>query len=39
MMMRKMMNQPNTEGLALIAMMIIMIAGTVMLNMIVAALT
>ena len=33
------MNQPNTEGLALIAMMIIMIAGTVMLNMIVAALT
>ena len=33
------MNQPNTEGMALIAMMIIMIAGTVMLNMIVAALT
>ena len=33
------MNQPNTEGLALIAMMIIMIAGTVMLNMIGAALT
>jgi hypothetical protein len=37
--MRMMMNQPNTEGMALIAMMIIMIAGTVMLNMIVAALT
>ena len=38
-MMRMMMNQPNTEGMALIAMMIILIAGTVLLNMIVAALT
>ena len=33
------MNQPNTEGGALIAMMIILIAGTVLLNMIEGAFT
>ena len=38
-MMRMMMNQPNTEGQALILMMIILIAGTVLLNMIVGAFT